>query len=214
MLIKIVIADDHQLFRQGIVNLLSNDPEIEVIAEAKNGNEAVDKVKEYKPDIILMDIGMPNLNGIEATKIISANFPETKILALSMHAEKDYIKEILDAGASAYVLKNCTYTQLTEAIKLVFEGKKYLSEEVTAIVLQDYLSKDDESIDATAILSKRELEILKLFAEGILSREISEKLFISIKTVGTHKQHILKKLGLKTNADMVKFALKEKLIKL
>jgi len=157
---------------------------------------------------------MPVLNGIEATKAIVNEFPELKILALSMHAEKDYIKDILDAGAKAYVLKNCTYTQLIEAIKSVYNGKKYLSEEVTEIVLNDYLSKEEGAPDLTKLLSTRELEVLKLFAEGKSSREISELLFISIKTVGTHKQHILKKLNLKTNADMVKYSLKAGLIKL
>jgi len=211
MSIKIIIADDHQLFREGIVKLLSNDADIEIIAQAENGEEAYQKAKEHRPDLVMMDIGMPILNGIEATKAIVSEFPEIKILALSMHAEKGYIKDILDAGANAYVLKNCTYAQLIEAIKSVYKGKKYLSEEVTEIVLQDYLSKDD-SIDFKTLLSNREFEIFKLFAEGKSSREISEVLFISIKTVGTHKQHILKKLNLKTNADMVKLALKEGII--
>lgn len=213
MSIKIIIADDHQLFREGIVKLLSNDADIEIIAQAENGEEAYNKVKEHRPDLVLMDIGMPVLNGIEATKAIVSEFADIKILALSMHAEKDYIKDVLDAGASAYVLKNSTYTQLIEAIKSVYEGKRYLSEEVTEIVLQDYLKKAD-SIDLKSLLSNREMEVFTLFAEGKSSREISEILFISIKTVGTHKQHILKKLNLKTNADMVKFALKEGLISL
>lgn len=214
MSIKIIIADDHQLFREGIVKLLSNDADIEIIAQAENGEEAYQKVKEHRPDLVLMDIGMPVLNGIEATKAIVSEFTDIKILALSMHAEKDYIKDVLDAGASAYVLKNSTYTQLIEAIKSVYEGKRYLSEEVTEIVLQDYLSKEEDTIDLKSFLSNREMEIFKLFAEGKSSREISELLFISIKTVGTHKQHILKKLNLKTNADMVKYALKEGLIEL
>lgn len=212
MRIKVIIADDHQLFREGIVKLLSTNTDIEIIAQAENGEETISKVKEHLPDLILMDIGMPIMNGIEATRIIVSEFPKIKILALSMHAEKNYIKDILDAGATGYLLKNCTYTQLIEAIKSVYRGKTYLSEEVTEIVLQDYLNKEEDKYDPKAILSTRELEVLKLFAEGISSREISEKLFISIKTVGTHKQHILKKLNLKTNADMVKFALKEGII--
>lgn len=214
MSIKIVIADDHQLFREGIAKLLSNAPEIEVVAQAENGEEAVEKVRDYSPDMILMDIGMPKLNGIEATRLIAIEFPEVKILVLSMHTEKEYIKGILDAGASGYLLKMCTYTQLIEGIKSVAEGRKYLSEQVTEIVLKDYLAKEEGNLDPKAALSKRELEILKLFAEGKSSREISESLFISIKTVGTHKQHILKKLKLKTNADMVKYALKQGLISL
>lgn len=214
MSIKIVIADDHQLFREGITKLLSNSAEIEVVAQADNGEEAVIKVKKHCPDLILMDIGMPILNGIEATRIIAREHPDVKILALSMHADKEYIKDMLDAGASGYVLKNCTYMQLIDGIKSVVAGKKYLSEEVTEIVLQDYLTKEEENLETKIALSKRELEILELFAEGKSSREIADLLFISIKTVGTHKQHILKKLDLKTNADMVKYALREGLISL
>lgn len=214
MLIKILIADDHQLFREGIAKLISNDSEIEVLAEAENGEEAIKLASKFKPDVILMDIGMPKLNGIEATIQLKEHNPEIKIISLSMHAEKEYIKDILDAGASGYLLKSCTYSQLTEAIKSVFKGGKYLSEEVTEIVLHDYLKKDKEDSEDEQILSKRELEILKLYAEGCSSREISEQLFISIKTVGTHKQHILKKLDLKTNADMVKYALRKGLISL
>lgn len=214
MSINIVIADDHQLFREGLVKLLSNSTEITLVAEAENGEDAIAKAKEFHPDIMLMDIGMPMLNGIEATRIIRKSFSDIKILALSMHSEKEYIKDILDAGASGYLLKNCTYDQLIEAINSVYKGKKYLSEKVTEIVIQDYLEKKEKSKVTENLLSKRELEILKLFAEGKVSREISEILFISIKTVGTHKQHILKKLNLKTNADMVKYALKEGLIKL
>ncbi|MBU1013438.1 MAG: response regulator transcription factor [Bacteroidetes bacterium] len=214
MSIKIIIADDHQLFREGLVKLLSNSSEIEVIAEAENGEDAILKAKDYQPDIMLMDIGMPILNGIEATQKIRNNYPNIKILALSMHIEKDYIKDILDAGASGYLLKNCTYNQLIEAINSVYLGKKYLSEEVTEIVIQDYLAKKEEITKDENTLSNREIEILKLFAEGNSSREISEKLFISIKTVGTHKQHILKKLDLKTNADMVRYSIKEGIIKL
>ncbi|PKP32671.1 MAG: DNA-binding response regulator [Bacteroidetes bacterium HGW-Bacteroidetes-17] len=214
MSIKIVIADDHQLFREGLVKLLSNSSEIEVIAEAENGEDAILKAKDYQPDIMLMDIGMPILNGIEATLKIRNNYPNIKILALSMHIEKDYIKDILDACASGYLLKNCTYNQLIDAINSVYLGKKYLSEEVTEIVIQDYLAKKEEITKDENTLSNREIEILKLFAEGNSSREISEKLFISIKTVGTHKQHILKKLDLRTNADMVRYSIKEGIIKL
>lgn len=214
MSIKIIIADDHQLFREGITKLLSNATEIEVVAQAENGEEAIVVVSKYMPDLILMDIGMPVLNGIEATRMIIHQFPEVKVLALSMHADKEYIKDILDAGASGYVLKSCTYAELVKAIRSVVDGKKYLSEQVTEIVLQDYLAKDEDNLEPKVSLSKRELEILKLIAEGKSSREISEGLFISIKTVGTHKQHILKKLELKTNADMVKYALREGIISL
>ena len=211
MAIKLIIADDHQLFREGLVKLLSNSDDIEIIAQAENGKDVIQKAKELKPDIVLMDIGMPEINGIEACRIIRDENPKIYVLALSMHEEKEYIKDILDAGASGYILKNSTYDQLTQAIRSVHKGNKYLSEKVTEIIIQDYLNDTNDEIEK---LSKREFEILKLFAEGKSSREIAEGLFISIKTVGTHKQHILKKLDLKTNADMVKYALKSGIIEI
>lgn len=214
MSIKIIIADDHQLFREGIVKLLSNGTGVEILSEAKNGEDAIMKAKEYKPDIILMDISMPIINGIEATRIIKNEYPDIKIIALSMHDAKEYIKDILDAGASGYLLKSCTYNQLIEAINAVYEGNMYLGETVTEIILQDYLNKEESNSITDIKLSKRELEILKLYADGKSSREISEILFISIKTVGTHKQHIFRKLDIKSNADMVKYALKKGLISL
>jgi two-component system, NarL family, response regulator NreC len=212
--IKIIVADDHKLFREGLVKLLDSAPNIEVIAEAENGQDVIIKAKENKSNIILMDIGMPLLNGIEATISLSKSNPEIKIIALSMHTEKEYIKDILDAGAAGYILKSCTYEELIRAIISIHEGKKYLSEEVTEIVLKDYLENKDNLKGDHSGLSKREFEILTLFAEGKSSREIAEQLFISIKTVGTHKQHILKKLNLKTNTDMVKYAIKEGIINL
>lgn len=214
MAIKVLIADDHQLFREGLMNLISSAPDIEVIGEAKDGKEATEKVKTLNPDVVLIDIGMPLMNGIEATRIIKKQQPGIKVIAVSMHSDRQFVKGILEAGADGYLLKNCTYRQLIEAIKSVVEGKKYLSEDITEMVIQGYLDPADEVGGNKAELSERELEILKLYAEGKSTREISEKLFISVKTVGTHKQHIYEKLGLKSNADMVKYAIKEGLIQL
>jgi len=214
MTIKVLIADDHQLFREGVANLLSSAPQIEVIGQAKDGKEAVQKAIQLKPDIILIDINMPLMNGIEATKMLKEKMPELKIIAVSMHSDKQYVKGILEAGADGYLLKNCTYQQLTDAILSVHSGKKILSEDITELVIKGYIDPAKPNPDGLDELSERELEIFKLIAEGKSTREIGEKLFISVKTVGTHKQHILSKLNLKTNTDIIKFALKNDLIQL
>ncbi len=211
MKIKVLIADDHQLFREGISNLLFSSDTIEVIAQAENGVEALEKVKHFKPDVVLLDIAMPKMNGIEACRKLKKGFPDVKIITVSMHSDKQYVKGVLEAGADGYLLKNCTLRQLSDAIHSVHEGKKYLSQDITDLVISGYLTPSDTD-DDYAKLSEREKEIFLLFAEGKSTKEIGDKLFISVKTVGTHKQNILEKLDLKTNADMVKFALKKGLI--
>ena len=213
MAIKIAIADDHQLFRQGLINLLSESTEIEVVAQAENGEMAVDICLKHQPDIILMDIGMPIMNGVKATELLKSLHSNTKVIALSMHSEKNFIKGMLEKGAMGYLMKSCTYTQLVNAIKTVYSGQRYLDEYVTSVILNDYISpKENESLDNN--LSKRELEILILFAEGYSSKAIAEKIFVSIKTVSTHKQNILYKLNLNSTTDIVKYAITNKLINL
>ena len=214
MRIKVLIADDHQLFREGLANLLFSAENIEVIAQAKDGNEAIEKVKHFKPDVVLLDIAMPVLNGIEATKKIKALFPEIKTITVSMHSDKQYVKGALEAGADGYLLKNCTYRQLTDAIQSVYDGKKYLSQDITELVISGYLTPSATDTNEYSTLSEREKDIFLFFAEGKSTKEISDKLFISVKTVNTHKQNILDKLGLKSNADIVKYALKNGLIRL
>ncbi|MBN2819080.1 MAG: response regulator transcription factor [Bacteroidales bacterium] len=214
MKIRIVVADDHQLFREGLVNLLESDDAIEVIGEAENGKDAIEKVFELKPDILLTDIAMPEMNGMEATRHLKKKLPEVKIVALSMHSDKQFVKGMLEAGTDAYLLKNCTHQQLLEAVHSVYNGKKYLSEDITELVISGYLDGSNVVDDKYAELSEREKEIFLLLAEGVSTREIGEKLFISVKTVGTHKQNILEKLDLKNNSDIVKYALKKGLIHL
>jgi DNA-binding NarL/FixJ family response regulator len=212
MSIKIIISDDHQLFRDGIANLLSSSPQIEIVAQAENGQEAIEKAVLYKPDIIIMDISLPKINGVEATRILHNELPKTKVLVLTMHAEKNYIKEALEAGACGYLFKDCTYDQLIEAINTVYSGKKYLSNKITEILIQDYLNKDEDFNAKDQQLTERESEILKLLAEGKTAHEISETLFISIKTVGTHKQHIFEKLNFKSISDLIKYAIKNRIV--
>ncbi|MGE5428837.1 MAG: response regulator [Methylococcaceae bacterium] len=212
MSIKIIISDDHQLFRDGIANLLSSASQIEIVAQAENGNEVIAKAILYKPDIIIMDLSMPNINGVDATRILRKELPKTKVLVLTMHAEKNYIKAALEAGAFGYLFKDCSYDQLLEAINTVYQGKKYLSNKITEILISDYLDKDEEQDINNIDLSKREAEILKLLAEGKSTREIAEILFISVKTVGTHKQHIFEKLNFQSIPDLIKYAIKKGIV--
>jgi two-component system, NarL family, response regulator NreC len=210
MPIKLLLADDHQIFRESLANLLNNDV-VEVVGHAGSGIEAIEQARLYKPDVILMDIGMKDMDGIEATRRLLKESPDIRVVALTMHAQKNYIKEMLEAGASGYLLKNCSYTQLVEAINTTMNGGKYLSPEIAEIIVNDYVNLKNEN-HGSADITDREKEVLKLYAEGKTARMIGEKLFISVKTVGTHKQNVLKKLGLKTTADMMKYAIKHGII--
>ena len=211
MSIKVLIADDHKLLRELLADFLNGTTDINVVAQAGNGHEVLEKVRISRPDVILMDIEMPHLNGIDTTAALLKEFPEIKIIALSMHDEKLYVKGMLEAGAWGYLLKNCTYDQLVEAINKVYNGEKYLDTYATKIIIQDYLKNDSGGMTK---LTERESEILKLLALGKSIREISEELFISIKTVGSHKQSIFDKLKLENMAQLIKFALKNDIIPL
>lgn len=213
MTISLLIVDDHQLFREG-VSTLFDDSNVQIAGMAGNGSDAIALAKELTPDIILMDISMNGMSGIEATKIIREEVPQSKVIGLSMHVDKNYIKEMLEAGASGYLLKNCSHGQLNQAVMTVHSGKMYLSEEITDIVVNDYLAKQSEPAQPEFALSARETEVLILYAEGKSTHEIAEKLFISKKTVATHKQNIIKKTNINSVADMVKFAIKKGLTKL
>lgn len=214
MAIKILIADDHQLFREGVITLLSEDPDIDVVDQAKDGKEAIEKARKQNPDILIMDIGMPITNGIDATVILKEELPDMKIIALTMHSERHFIKGMLEAGADGYLFKNCPYHELIHAIKTIYSGKKYLSDEITDVIIDDYVGNQKDILELEETLSERELEVLKLFAQGKSTREIAETLFVSVKTIATHKQHILNKLNLNSTADMVKYAIKRGLIPL
>lgn len=214
MPIKVILADDHQLFREGLANLLAESKEVDVIAQAVNGKDAIDKAKQFCPDVMIMDINMPEMDGVEATSQLLKEISEIKIIGLSIHANKQYIKGMLEAGSSGYLFKNCSYDELIKAIQTVHSGKKYLSEKITEILIQEYLNKEEIGPSTSSELTDRESEILKLIAEGISVSDISNRLFISIKTINTHKQHILEKLNLKTTTDIVKYALKKGIISL
>ena len=214
MTIKVLIADDNQLFREILAKLFKDATDIEIVAQAEDGLEVLEKVRLSKPDIVLMDIAMPRLNGMDTTLALLKNFPDIKTIALTTHDEKAYIKGMLEAGAWGYLLKNCKYDQLVDAIVQVYNGKKYISTDVTEIIIQDYLKQDSQGTTKLPKLTERESEVLTLLAEGKSIREISEALFISIKTVGSHKENIFEKLEFENMTQLIKFAIKNGIISL
>jgi len=204
MIVKVLIADDNRLFREILAIRFRDTTDIEVIAQASDGMEVLEKVRISKPDVILMDIRMPRLNGIETTLALHKEYPEIKVIALTTFNEKIYIKGMLEAYAWGYLLKDSTYEQLVEAIKQVHSGKKYFSSDIEGIIIEDYLGRSPKE---SVKLTKRESEILKLLADGKTIRDISESLFVSIKTVGTHKLNIFDKLGFDNMTQLIKYAL-------
>ena len=213
MTIKILLADDHKIVFDSLKSLLDRQPDMEVVGGAENGRVAVEQVHELKPDVVIMDVTMPNLNGIEATRQITSQYPEIKVVALSMHADKQFVTGILSAGASGYLTKNCSFDELVKAVRLVAENKKYLCPDVTGIVIEESLSgASGTGSSATDLLTAREREILQLLAEGKTIKQIAEQLFLSIKTIYTHRDQIMKKLQVENMAELTKLALRDGLI--
>lgn len=209
----VLLVDDHAMFRAGIRALLESEGAVEVIGEASSGDEAVDMVRELKPDVVVMDLSMPGSNGLEATRRISALGLDTSVLVLTVHAEEEYLLPVVDAGASGYLTKTSADTDLLEAIRVVARGQVSLPPKATSLLLQRYrASESDDSVGLKA-LSDREREVLGLTAEGFSSREIGEKLFISPKTVDTYRGRIMEKLGLGHRSELVRFALRVGLLK-
>lgn len=212
--IKVLLCDDHTLFRAGLKALLNGEPELEVVGEAHDGQEGVEKVKELRPDVVLMDISMPNLNGFEATRQIVQSDKHTKVLILTMYDEEDLIIRCLEAGASGYVLKDAPAEQLVYAIREARKGGKYLSPNVVNKVVEQYLRTSSRPQDAYDLLSPRERETLKLLAEGQSVKEIAYRLKLSVKTVEVHKYNLMKKIDVHDRTELVKYALQKKLIRL
>ena len=208
-----MIADDHRVFREGMVSILENTGEIKVVAQAQDGKEVMEKLKQVKPELILMDISMGEAGGIETTKLVKVHYPDVKVLVLSMHSESSYIVKMLEAGASGYLLKDAGSSELINAIKAVAEGHTYFSSQVSA-TLVDQLVKGKKPAERKegVQLTKREIEVLRLIAEEYSNSEIAEKLFISIRTVDTHRRNLLEKLGLKNTAGLVKYAIKHGIV--
>lgn len=215
--IKIIIADDHQLFRDGIKSLLSSEKEIDIIGEVSGGKELLEKLEKTKPDIVITDISMPDINGIEVTKIINQKYSEIKVLILSMYVNEEFIIEGIKAGAKGYLPKDTNHEELLKAINEIYKGNEYYSKQVSEIGFKSLINKTkqkEKTKNQTETLTEREIEIIKLVAEGYLSKEISDKLNISVRTVDNHKSNIMHKLNLKSSIDIVKYAIKNEIIKL
>lgn len=210
MSIRIVLADDHRIIREGLRALIAGLHGMEVIAEAADGRTAVRLARELKPDVIIMDIGMAELNGMEATRQIRAETPRTKVIALSMHSDARFVAEMLKAGSSGYLLKDSAFEELARAIKAVTANQTYLSPGISGVVIKDYVGRLGEARPEPATpLTPREREVLQLVAEGHSSKEIAAKLHVSLKTVDTHRQQIMGKLGLRSVAELTKHAIRE-----
>ena len=205
--IKIIIADDHKIMRDGLRTLLEHEPDMEVIAEADNGRSIVQLSHKLKPDVVIMDISMPELNGFEATRQIVQKNPAVKVVALSMHADKRFVAGMFEAGAKSFLLKDSAFSQLSEAIRNVYSGKTYLGDYISDVVVKDYvnfLSRKEPDM-----LTSREKEILQLLAEGKTTKETAAALRISAKTIETHRQHIMEKLNIFSVAGLTKYAIRE-----
>ena len=210
MKIRILLADDHRLFRDGLRTLIDQREDMEVIGEAVDGPAAVAAAAQYKPDIVLMDISMPDLNGIEATRKIVAEHSGTKIIMLSMHSDQRFVTESLRAGASGYVLKDCAIEELIEAIRTVSRKQIFLSASIAESVIKDYIGLTVNRSDSVfSALSAREREVLQLLAEGNSTKEIAARLDVSIKTVETHRKQIMDKLDIHSIAELTKYAIRE-----
>jgi len=214
--IKVILADDHRIFRKGLKSLLSEKKNIEVLAEADNGDEALEAVKKYKPEIVVMDIAMPKMDGIEATRQIREQFPDTEVVILSMHAKKAYIDQVLKAGAKGYVLKDSDEENLLSAIDTVHNGGYYLDSPVADQVLSDYFRDKSkrELKKQSDPLSERERQVLRLLAEGHSNQEVADTLYISRKTVENHRANIVRKTGIQGQVGLAKYAARIGLIDL
>lgn len=214
MATSIIIADDHDIIRQGIKNILSDQPEYEVVAEARDGEEAVTAVQKHKPEILLLDISMPKISGLDAIEQIHYLSPQTKILIISVHKNNAYIMKAFEQGVVGYLQKESAGEELLPALSKICAGEIYLTASVSSYLVERALKKSAQRRPQGVLLTSREKEILRLVAEGKTAREIAAVLFISQRTVENHKNIILKKLGLHRSSDLIKYAIKHKLVEI
>jgi DNA-binding NarL/FixJ family response regulator len=212
---RVLIADDHQMLRESLRSLLESEDDLEVVGEAADGRAAVAMARTLAPDVVVMDIGMADLNGIEATRQIRAENREVKVVALSMYSDRRSVLRMLEAGASGYVLKSAAYDELRRAVRVVRNGKNYLSPDITGEVIEEHVRPPSDPDTSTyTALGPREREIVQLLAEGHSSARIAERLYISVRTVETHRRNIMKKLHLHNVAELTKYAIREGLTSL
>jgi two-component system NarL family response regulator len=210
MSVRILLVDDHQMFRDGLRSILDAEDGVEVIGEAEDGRVAVELAQALAPDVVVMDIGMHGLNGVEATRQIKANHPEIQVVALSTHSDRSYVLSMLEAGASGYVLKTAAFDEMRHAVQTVAKGKYFLSPDITGLVVDARVhDSSPPSGSAKIILGAREREILQLLAEGHSSPEIAQRLHISASTVDSHRRNIMRKLDVHSVAELTKYAVRE-----
>jgi DNA-binding NarL/FixJ family response regulator len=208
-MIRILLADDHALVRQGFRMILEAQPDMEIVGQAGNGREAVELAEKLHPDVVVMDVAMPELNGTEATRRLAASMPRTRVLALSMHKDSVYVREILRAGARGYLLKDSGDTDLVAAVRAIAKGEGYISPAVSDAVLSDYRKHVTDPLD---LLTGREREVLQVIAEGKTNKEIATSLNLSVYTIEAHRGRIMEKLNLHSTGELVRFALRNGLI--
>jgi DNA-binding NarL/FixJ family response regulator len=211
---RIILVDDHKIIREGLRALIERQPGMQIVGEAENGRDATEMTKKLRPHAIVMDVSMPDMNGIEATRRILDESPGVKILALSMHGDRKFVMEMLKAGASGYLLKETSFEELTHAIRVILSGCTYLSYRISDVMIKNYIQTTDEKISAVSTLTGREREVLQLIAEGITTKDIAARLSVSVKTVETHRQHIVEKLKVRSVAELTKLAIREGLTSL
>lgn len=210
MSIGVLLVDDHAIIREGLRSLLEKQPDMEVLADTDEGRKAVELVRELSPDVVIMDVTMAGLNGIEATRLIAAEFPEVKVIALSIHSQRRFIADMLSAGAAGYILKECLFDELVQAIQAVAVGGRYLSPRIADVVVDDYVKRLSGTADSPlAALTGREREVLQLVAEGKSTKEIALELHVSTKTIEANRRQIMEKLDVYSIAELTKCAVRE-----
>lgn len=214
MTTRILLVDDHEIFREGLRALLQVEPDMEVVGEGHDGHAGVALTAELKPDVVVLDLAMPGMNGMDAARQITKESPDTRLLCLSMHAESLYVEAALQAGAMGYLLKECALEELVRAIRTLGPGSAYLSPGVAGTVVEALRSGQAERSSPFSLLTDRERIVLQLLAEGASTREIATRLHVSVKTVGTHREHVMEKLGVHSVAGLTKYAIREGLTSL
>jgi DNA-binding NarL/FixJ family response regulator len=207
---RVLLVDDHAIIREGLRSLLEKQPQMEVVADTDDGRKAVELVRQFSPDIVIMDVTMPGLNGIEATRLITAESPEVKVIALSIHSQRRFVADMLSAGAAGYILKECLFDELVQAIDVVTDGGRYLSPKIAEVVVDDYVKHLSNITDSPlASLTSREREVLQLVAEGKSTKEIALELHVSTKTIEANRRQIMDKLDVHSVAELTKYAVRE-----